>query len=133
MTGKIDPKRLGMSAKELEESNLREFVEHRTAELAAENAAYTIDIDVLYPRDARHRYRIYAVVPGEHPRVLATTATVGGVGAALVQLHKDAKDAGGRLADEGRVGVLDVMAEGAHGERAHGEWVVLPWDRQGGR
>lgn len=88
-----------------------------------------IDNDALWPREPRYRYRIYAVV-GQDLRVLCATATPAGIGAALVEMHKDAKSVGQRLADEGRIGVLDVMAEESHGERAHGDWIVLPWDRR---
>lgn len=82
--------------------------------------SYVIDQDVLYPRDAEHRYRLYARRGGEL-EVLATAAEAGGVGEAIIQLHDDEKKNGGRLSDRGAFGILDVVA---------GEWLVLPWQRR---
>lgn len=82
------------------------------------------DWDSVWPRIPDYRYRIYAVLGGSRI-VLAAAPDPAGIGVALVQLHDDAKAIGGRLADEGRIGVLDVLPE-RHG---YGEWIVLPWDR----
>lgn len=84
---------------------------------------YTIESDALYPRDADHRYRIYAR-RGRELEILASAPDAGGVGQALITLHEDEKEAGRRLADRGTIGVLDVMAGGPTGE-----WIVLPWER----
>lgn len=89
---------------------------------------HVIDTDDLWPRDHRHRYRLYART-GADLRVLASSPTAGGVGVALIQLHDDAKAAGQRLADDGQIGVLDVMPDGKPSPR--GEWVVLPFNREG--
>ena len=70
-------------------------------------------------RTPEERYRIYAL-RGNELRLLATTPDAAGVGVALVQLHEDEKERGGRLSDLGFIGVLDGLAE---------EWVVLPWRR----
>jgi hypothetical protein len=78
-----------------------------------------IDSDDLWPRDEQHRYRVYGVI-GDDRGVLACAATPGGIGVAIVQLHEDCKAAGMRLADCGKIGVLDAVA---------GEWLVLPYDR----
>lgn len=96
----------------------------------AARLTFTIDHDDLWPRDAEHRYRIYAIRGAGRSatdrEVLCATATPEGIGAALVQLHEDEKAAGRRLADRGRIGVLDVLG----GEGAAGDWIVLPWDRR---
>lgn len=84
-------------------------------------------IDELWPRDLDHRYRLCAVV-GDSVRVLAAAPDAGGLGAAIVTLHEDARTVGRRLADEGRIGVLDVMPDGLPARR--GVWVVLPYDRR---
>jgi hypothetical protein len=86
-----------------------------------------IDIDVLYPRCAEERYRLYAVV-GHERRVLATSGTPQGIGLAIVTLHEEARVVGRRLADEGRIGVLDVMPGGVPSPR--GEWIIPPYDRR---
>lgn len=86
---------------------------------------FEIDTDVLYPRDAEHRFRLYGRI-GDSLNVLATTDSPAGIGTAIVQIHDDQKEAGRRLADLGTIGVLDVMAGGPRGE-----WVVLPWERSG--
>lgn len=97
-------------------------------------AAVTFEIEHedLWPRDAEHRYRIYAVRGAgrsyEDREVLCATASPEGIGAALVQLHEDEKAAGRRLADRGRIGVLDVLG----GDDGKGDWIVLPWDRRFG-
>lgn len=85
---------------------------------------HLIPQDTLYPRDAQHRYRLYARV-GTRLTILACAPDPGGIGQALVTLHDDAKAAGSRLADSGRIGILDVLG----GEDGHGDWVLLPWDR----
>lgn len=96
----------------------------------AGRVTFVIDQDELWPRDEEHRYRIYAIRgAGRHPadrEVLCATATAEGIGAALVQLHEDEKAAGRRLADRGRIGVLDVLG----GDGGAGDWIVLPWDRR---
>lgn len=89
---------------------------------------HEIDSDALWPRDEEHRFRIYAVA-GDNMKVLAATPTAEGIGTALFTLHEDAKQDGRRLADEGRIGVLDVLAADAHNVHPRGDWIVLPWDR----
>jgi hypothetical protein len=85
--------------------------------------------DDLWPRDARHRYRVYALLDGELA-VLVATSTPEGVGTALVQLHEDVKEYGdGGLDDLGRIGVLDVLPGGREAEE--GEWILNPY-RKGG-
>lgn len=81
----------------------------------------------VYPRDLENRYRIYAVV-GASREILATAATASGVGLALITLHDDQRSLGRRLADHGRIGVMDVMPGGE--PAAKGEWIVTPWDRR---
>jgi hypothetical protein len=80
----------------------------------------TTEHDAVYPRDEQHRYRIYAR-RGDRLEVLACTPTPAGIGVTLVQLHNDAKQAGGRLADLGFIGVLDAVEH---------EWIVLPFGRK---
>lgn len=80
---------------------------------------YEIPMDTLYPRDAEHRYRVYAR-RGKELEVLACAPDAGGVGQILVTFHEDQKREGRRLADLGVIGVLDVL---------NSEWVVLPWER----
>lgn len=82
--------------------------------------------DDLYPRDELHRWRIYAVT-GDERRVLATSPTAAGIGVALVTMHEDARSAGRRLVDEGRIGVLDCLPGGKPSPT--GEWLVSPYDR----
>lgn len=84
------------------------------------------DMDDVYPRDAEHRFRVYAIVGGDRD-VIACARDAGGVGMALVTIHEDQKSIGRRLADLGRIGVLDVMPGGVSSPR--GEWVVQPYDR----
>lgn len=84
------------------------------------------EADDIYPRDAENRYRIYAVV-GDDRKILATAPDSGGVGAALITIHEDQKSIGRRLADLGRIGVLDTMPGGNISPR--GEWIVQPYDR----
>lgn len=86
----------------------------------------TIDADGVWPRDLAHRYRLYARV-GERLEVLAAAPDPGGLGQAIVTLHQDAKAAGRRLCDLGRIGVLDVMPDGEPSPA--GEWIVPLWDR----
>lgn len=89
--------------------------------------------DELWPRNEENRYRLYAVRSTgpkrwEHElEVLAACPNPGGIGCAIVALHEDAKKDGRRLADLGRIGVLDVMPDGR--PSPSGEWVVLPFDR----
>lgn len=81
--------------------------------------------DILYPRDAEHRYRIYTVNDTEL-EVIAATPTAAGVGEALITIHEDMKEQGMCLSDLGAIGVLDVLG----GELPTGEWIVLPWQRR---
>lgn len=83
---------------------------------------YAIDHEDLWPRDEEHRYRIYAVRGDvQEMEVIAATSTPGGVGLALVTLHKELKLVGSRLSDLGQIGVLDVI------ER---DWIILPFPRK---
>lgn len=91
-----------------------------------------IDHDALWPRDAENRFRIYAVV-GDHMEVLCATPTAEGIGTALYTMHEDAKRVGRRLADRGRIGVLDVLPDQDYSHGHLGDWIVLPWDRGGRR
>lgn len=91
----------------------------------ARESQHDLVADDLYPRDAEHRYRIYALRGKDDLEVLATSSTPGGIGMALVTLHEDEKARGQRLADRGRIGVLDVLAGGPTGE-----WILLPWVRR---
>lgn len=83
-----------------------------------------IEIDDIYPRDAAHRYRLYAVV-GDERKVLAAGPEPGVM---IVTLHEDARRDGRRLCDEGRIGILDVFPDGKPSPR--GEWLIQPWDRR---
>lgn len=84
-------------------------------------------IEDLWPRTPEFRYRIYAIVGGDR-EILATSPTACGVGMALITIHEDQKAIGRRLADLGRIGVLDVLPGGKQSPR--GEWVVQPYDRR---
>lgn len=77
----------------------------------------------LWPLDAEHRYRLYAV-RGREREILAASDSMAGIGLALLTLHEDQKQEGRRLADLGMIGILDVLAPGARGE-----WILLPWGR----
>jgi hypothetical protein len=99
-------------------------VERRRAKKALEPVAH--GDEALWPRIPEFRYRLYAVLPGCSPEVLAAAPDMEGIGVAILTLHEDEKQAGGCLADRGRIGVLDTAP--APG-RASGEWIVLPWDR----
>lgn len=83
-------------------------------------STFTIDSDVLYPRDAANRFRLYGR-RGDSLDVLATCSDFGAVGVAIGQLHADAKEAGGEFGDAGAFGLLDAVA---------GEWVVNPFWRE---
>lgn len=89
---------------------------------------FAIEHDDLWPRDEQHRYRVYGRI-GDDLTVLFACPDPGGIGQGIVQLHADAKlcDPPRRLADHGRIGVLDVLG----GENGRGEWIVLPFDRGG--
>lgn len=87
---------------------------------------YTIEHDVLWPRDAEHRYRIYARL-GDELTVLAACPEPGGIGEAIVQLHADFRDNGRDFGDVGRIGVLDVMPDGE--PHPKGTWIIPLWDR----
>ncbi len=78
-----------------------------------------IPTDDLFPRDAAHRYRIYAC-RGSVFECLAATPTAAGIGVTILQFHEDAKAAGGEIGDRGQLGILDAVA---------GEWIVKPWNR----
>ena len=86
----------------------------------------TITTDELWPRTPLFRYRLYAV-PDTTMEILAAAPTMGGIGIAINELHEDEKQAGQRLADRGRIGVLDVCPGGKIHDT--GEWIVLPFDR----
>lgn len=83
--------------------------------------------DELWPRIPDYRYRVYAVAGGAPLRVLGAAPDMAGVGLAIGTWHEDAKAVGRRLADEGTIGILDVMPDGE--PHPVGEWIVLPWDR----
>lgn len=82
-----------------------------------------------YPRDdPDYRYRLVAVVGGaEKPHTLAAAPDAGGLGAAIVQLHEDAREAGQKLYDAGKIGILDAMPDGK--PHPTGAWIILPWQR----
>src|SRR3990172_6338070 len=70
------------------------------------------------PRDERNRFRIYRVKDGGEPELVATAATPGAVGLALVTLGREGEF------DDQAVGVLDALADP---EKATGSWVLTPW------
>lgn len=82
-----------------------------------------IDQTDLWPVDAEHRYRLYAI-QGEHREIIAVSPTMGGIGCAILAIHEDQKEIDRRLADLGRIGILDVLAPGPTGE-----WILLPYLR----
>jgi hypothetical protein len=82
-------------------------------------AVHEIPEEAYAPRDAEHRYRVYAR-RGRDLRILAFADSPGGVGVALVQLDEDEREHGRRLVDLGAIGVLDAV---------EGRWIVLPWHR----
>lgn len=84
-----------------------------------QQVAHSLDVDVLWPRDEEHRYRLYGR-RGEELYVLAAAPTPGGIGEAIFQLHQDAKEAGQTLGDQGATGILDAV---------EGEWIVVPWQK----
>lgn len=97
----------------------------RSSDLAASDdwragTQLQVDHEALWPRDERHRYRVYARI-GKELTVLCACPEPGGIGQALVAFHDDQKQVGQRLADLGQIGVLDVIA---------GDWIVLPWARR---
>ncbi len=83
-------------------------------------------IDDVWPRTPEYRFRLYAFTDDGH-EILAAAPDAGGVGQAIITLHEDEKEAGGRLADRGHIGILDVCPGGKPGRR--GEWVLLPFGR----
>lgn len=85
------------------------------------------ETDELWPRIPEYRYRLVAVV-GESRHVLGAAPDPGGLGEMIVQLHEDAKANGTRLADEGRIGVLDVLPDGKPSKT--GDWIIQPYDRR---
>lgn len=82
---------------------------------------FTIDHDLIYPRDDDHRFRIYAR-QGDKLDVLAVARDASSVGSAIFQLHDDQKENGETLGDLGALGVYDAVDR---------EWIVLPWHRRG--
>lgn len=88
--------------------------------------AATFSTDELWPRVPEYRYRLVAVV-GDQRHVLAAAPDGPGIGQAIITLHEDARAAGRRLCDEGRIGVLDVLPDNGG---PYGDWIVLPWDRR---
>lgn len=81
----------------------------------------------LWPRVPEYRYRLYGRLGRRELTVLATAPDMAGIGAAIGQLHEDAKEAGGAgIGDHGQLGILDVLPSGVS---ARGEWIVLPWNR----
>lgn len=84
---------------------------------------YELDQDIVYPRDADHRYRLYAR-ENDTLSVLACAPSPESVGAAVFQLHADQKEHGETLGDLGALGVYDAIDR---------EWIVLPWHRTTGR
>lgn len=81
--------------------------------------------DFLYPRDnPDFRYRVYALSADGGLDVLAATGTEAGIGTILATLHQDARETGGRLADHGRIGVLDVRPDSGS---PVGDWIVNPF------
>lgn len=89
---------------------------------------FNMKTDELWPRIPDYRYRIYAVTDGVR-RVLGAAPDMAGVGLAIGTWHEEALEQGRRLADEGRIGILDTMPGGE--PHPAGDWVVLPWDRHG--
>lgn len=89
---------------------------------------FVIADDDLWPRDAEHRYRLYAV-RGEEREVLGATDSAGGIGEMIVALDADEGERGRKLYDRGRLGILDVLPDGKPSPA--GEWLILPWDRGG--
>lgn len=74
----------------------------------------------VWPRDERHRYRVYLLAAGELTCVAACPRP-GGIGVALVQLDDDERAVGSTLSGRGAVGVLDAV------ER---RWIVKPFPRK---
>ncbi len=78
---------------------------------------FTLSSDVIAPRDALNRYRIYRCVY-DKLELLATATTPGDVGCAIVTLGLEGEFA------ESTLGVLDT-----HGtDKEPGTWVVSPFD-----
>jgi hypothetical protein len=89
-----------------------------------ETVAVVTRDDALYPRDAQHRYRLYART-GTELRVLACAPDAGGVGQAIICLDEDALRAGGSgLGDSGAIGVFDTRPD-----EPTGRWIISPWHR----
>lgn len=89
---------------------------------------HVIPQETLWPRDAEHRYRLYAR-RGRELVVLAATPNLEGIGAALGAFHQDAQEvlSDGCLGDYGRIGVLDVRPDRV----GFGEWILNPFDGDG--
>ena len=86
----------------------------------AARTTYVIPEEAYAPRDADHRYRIYAR-EGEDLRILAFADSAGGIGEAIVQLDADQREHGEHLTDLGAIGVLDAVSH---------RWLLLPWARR---
>ena len=82
--------------------------------VAPESVPFTVE--ELDPRDERNRYRIYRLRKGEL-ELLATTATSGGVGLAVVTLADE-----GEFGYDDCLGVLDGL-----GGRKRGRWLSNPF------
>ena len=78
-----------------------------------------LSVDDVWPRTAEYRFRLYAR-RGRELNVLACSPSMAGIGTAIGQLDEDARADGGRLDDEGQVGVLDAVAR---------RWIVNPWGK----
>ena len=75
-----------------------------------------IEVDDLWPRDHRNRYRLYAVT-GDKLEVLAAAPDLPGIGQAIATIDEETD---GGLGTLGRTGILDAV------ER---RWIVKPWER----
>ena len=66
------------------------------------------------------RTRRFMDVVSDRSTVIGVRGAFTGLGLALITLHEDAKAAGRRLVDEGKIGILDAVT---------GDWLILPWHR----
>lgn len=55
---------------------------------------HAVDADVIYPRDAAHRYRLYALDENGNQVVRATGRDSGEIGAAIFGIAEDRLEAG---------------------------------------
>lgn len=76
-----------------------------------------INHDLVYPRDALHRFRIY-VRKGKTLTTLAAAPDMESVGCAIDTLDADQREHGETLGDLGALGVLDAVAR---------TWIVNPF------